>query len=247
MDKQKIVAIAQKVEALAIGFIGVFFFSLGTSYFRERFIYQVPRILIPVFDLLGNVGLAIAMLILGGGIIYYGFTKWKSASDKKSLYWILAAIGLVIGIALANINFNSKKQQEHETVTANPDDFIMKDILWSFTNGKYATQKQFIEDLVKYNLEIGKGEIDPDEIVIESNEVIIYYSYEEDDEQKDEEFHLTADNDKDFTAGELLYKIHNQVVEHLENLDYHFFEGLVNNGTDEQYPDIPYYYLNLGS
>jgi hypothetical protein len=194
---------------------------------------------------LGNVGLAIAMLILGSGIIYYGFTKWKSVSEKKSLYWILVAIGLVVGIALANINFNphksadikeetDKKQQENKTAIANPNDFLMKNILWSFTGGKYATQKQFIEELVKYNLEIDKREIKPDEIVIENNKVIIYYGYEEADNQKDEEFRLTADNNKNFTVSELLYKIHNQVVEHLENLDYHFFEGLVNNGTHDQ-------------
>ena len=109
MDKQKTVNIAQKVESLAIGFIGVFFFSLGTSYFQERFLYRVPRILTPVFDMFGNIGLAIGMLILGGGLIYYGFTKWKSATKKKSLYRILAVIGLAVGVVLANINFNPKK------------------------------------------------------------------------------------------------------------------------------------------
>jgi hypothetical protein len=38
MDKQKIAVIAQKGEALAIGYIGVVFFSLGTTNFQERFI-----------------------------------------------------------------------------------------------------------------------------------------------------------------------------------------------------------------
>ena len=109
MDKQKAVIIARKVEAFAIGFIGVFFFSLGTSYFQERFLYQVPRILIPVFDLLGNVGLATGMLVLGGGLIYYGFTQWKPVAEKKALYWMIAAIGLIVGVALANINFNPNK------------------------------------------------------------------------------------------------------------------------------------------
>jgi len=112
MDKQKTVSIARKVESLATGFIGVFFFSMGTSYFQERFLYRVPRILIPVFDMFGNIGLAIAMLILGGGLIYYGFTEWKTVSERKNLYWILAAAGLIIGIALANINFNPDKSAE---------------------------------------------------------------------------------------------------------------------------------------
>ncbi|MDR1180620.1 MAG: hypothetical protein LBL13_01380 [Bacteroidales bacterium] len=112
MDKQKTVTIARKVESIALGYIGVFFFSLGTSYFQERFLYRVPRILIPVFDMLGNVGLAIGLLILGGGFIYYGFTKWKSVTEKKSLYWILAVAGLIAGVALANINFNPNKSTD---------------------------------------------------------------------------------------------------------------------------------------
>ncbi|MCL1867623.1 MAG: hypothetical protein FWF72_01560 [Paludibacter sp.] len=112
MDKQKTVITARKVESLAIGFIGICLFSLGTSYFQERFIYRVPRILTPVFNLFGNVGLAIGMLILGGGLIYYGFTKWKSVAEKKNLYWILAVIGLAAGIALANINFKPNKSAD---------------------------------------------------------------------------------------------------------------------------------------
>ena len=114
MDKQKVAGIARKVESLAYGYIGIFFISLGTSYFQEQSLYQVPRILIPIFNILGNIGLAIGMLILGGGLIYYGFTKWKSLTEKKTLYLILAAIGLVAGIALANINFNSNKSKSAE-------------------------------------------------------------------------------------------------------------------------------------
>jgi len=112
MDKQKVVSIARQVESLAIGFIGVCFFSIGTSYFQEQFLYRVPRILIPVFDMFGNIGLAIGMLILGGGLIYYGFTKWKSVAEKKSLYWILAVIGLAAGVALANINFKPNRSAD---------------------------------------------------------------------------------------------------------------------------------------
>jgi MFS family permease len=109
MDKQKI---ARQVEALAEGFIGIFILSLGTSYFQERFLYRVPRILIPVFDLFGNVGLAIGMIILGGGILYYGFTLWKSVSASPKLYLILALIGLIAGLALANIELNPNKSAE---------------------------------------------------------------------------------------------------------------------------------------
>lgn len=141
-----------------------------------------------------------------------------------------------------------ENRQADTPVIADPNDFLMADILWSFTGGKREAQKLFVEELVRYNLEIDERKINPDEIVEESREVIVAFAYvNEDDEDKDCELRLTADSDEGFTAGELLYKIHNAVVADLEEGDCHFFEGLVENGVHEQYPDIPFYYLNLGS
>lgn len=59
MDQQKVVTVAHRVRALAIAFVGCGFLSYGTSYFNERLVYEVPRILVPVYDLLGKVGLAV--------------------------------------------------------------------------------------------------------------------------------------------------------------------------------------------
>jgi hypothetical protein len=143
-----------------------------------------------------------------------------------------------------------EKPENRQTDTpaiAGDDGFMMENILWSFTGGKRGTQEQFVEELVRYNLETDGREIDPDEIVETGQEIIITFAYEEDGEQKDGEFRLTADCGNGFTAGELLYKIHNRVVEHLEVLDYHLFRGLPDNGTHDEYPGIPFYYLNLGS
>ncbi len=155
-------------------------------------------------------------------------------------------------IAYFNANLSPRidlqeKQQEDDRAGANPNDFLMADILWSFTGGKRSSQEAFKEELVRYNLEVGKREIDPDEIVEESGEVIVLLAYEDEDGDRVGEFRLTADNGESFTLGEILYKIHNHVVECLDGLDYHFFEGLLDNGPHEQYPDIPFYYLNLGS
>ena len=54
-----------------------------------------------------------------------------------------------------------EQQKKSEVVTANPDGFMMEDILWSFCGGKYNTQEQFVEELIKYNLEIDGREINP--------------------------------------------------------------------------------------
>jgi hypothetical protein len=109
MDKEKVAVVAHKVRAAAIGFIGVIFFGMGTSYFSERLIYRMPRILGPVFDLLGNVGLAVAMLILGGGLIWWGFSRWRAVEGKPSLYWVLAAVGLIASVVLFNVDLKPRK------------------------------------------------------------------------------------------------------------------------------------------
>ncbi|MDR2475972.1 MAG: hypothetical protein LBD45_08960 [Bacteroidales bacterium] len=110
MDKQQIFIAAEKVKSFGIALVGIVIFSLGTSYFQERLLYRVPRILIPVYDLLGNIGLATGMLLLGGAFIAYGYTKWKKVSQKKSIYWIIAIAGMLVGSMLANIDFKSSKE-----------------------------------------------------------------------------------------------------------------------------------------
>ena len=101
MEKEKIVANAEIVKSFAIGFIGICFTSIGATYFEEQAVYRVPRILLPVFDILGNVGLAVCMIVLGIGFIFYGFTKWKKYSQKKMLYPIIVVPTLILVIFLA--------------------------------------------------------------------------------------------------------------------------------------------------
>ncbi|MCL1937952.1 MAG: DUF308 domain-containing protein [Candidatus Azobacteroides sp.] len=114
MEKTKILMIAKRTEALVIGFIGVFFFSMGTSYFQERLIYRIPRILIPIYEWGGSSALAIGMLLLGIALIVWGFSSWISTKGKKSLYGILAILGLIAGVFFANYNFKSSKNVMQE-------------------------------------------------------------------------------------------------------------------------------------
>ena len=112
MEKEKVVRTAERVKAIAAALIGICLFSFGTSYFQERFVYRVPRILLPVFDLFGGTGLAVGMLILGGGIIFYGYTKWKSTTLKQWPYWVVAVIGLAVGVFFANREAEPGKSAE---------------------------------------------------------------------------------------------------------------------------------------
>ncbi len=67
------------------------------------------------------------------------------------------------------------------------------------------------------------------------------------EDEEDMNLTIEANNGKYFTAGEILWKIHNSVVEDLDEDDKHFFEGLtLYTGTDRQ-ADGPIYQLNVGS
>lgn len=86
--------IAEKVKSLAMGFIGSMFIALGFSYFSEQAYYRVPRILIPIYNLLGNIGLAIGLLILGAILLYVSYTKFKNNEGRPAI--ILTVLPLFI-------------------------------------------------------------------------------------------------------------------------------------------------------
>lgn len=100
MDEQKTVTIAHKVRAFAGGFVGVIIFAIGTTLFEERLVYRIPRVLSLVFDLLGNVGTAIGMLLIGAGFIWWGLSKWKDAGGKTAVYAVCMLVGLAAAIPL---------------------------------------------------------------------------------------------------------------------------------------------------
>jgi len=126
---------------------------------------------------------------------------------------------------------------------------LMTDVYWGFYGGKYDSCDVFIREVIEYNKNFDKKWI-PEEIVFAGTNVSIQYSYwdDENEEEEEDDFDLVADNKTCFSAGELLYKIHNQVVEKLEDDDHHFFEGLTLwEGENYNNPNSPLYFLNQGS
>ena len=97
----------------------------------------------------------------------------------------------------------------------------------------------------EYHEELDADGWQPEEVVLACKEVTVQYAYWEEEDETEEDFRLTADGDG-FTAGELLFKIHNRVVGHLENEDHHFFEGL-SLYKDAAPENRPFYFLGLGS
>jgi len=66
------------------------------------------------------------------------------------------------------------------------------------------------------------------------------------DEQIEPVVEFSSDDGKAFTAGELLFKIHNAVVDQLREINHHFFEGLGLH-SHQTAGKPPLYVLNQGS
>ncbi len=125
---------------------------------------------------------------------------------------------------------------------------IMSNVYWGFYGGKYKTKNEFITEVIKYNKNLNNP-WNPDEIILNLKVVTIQYSYWDDNEEEEIEdnFDLYAEAST-FTSGELLFEIHNHVVERLEDDDHHFFEGLTLwDGENYGNPNVPLYFLNQGS
>ena len=134
---------------------------------------------------------------------------------------------------------------------------LFKEIYWSFSEPLFDTQNEFRDALKTYHKTIGyKTGLPPikwEEVVIESPVVGIQcaiFPSTEDEEIMEPQKELTADNGKNFTAKELLFKVHNLVgVPYLADEDNRFFEGLTfATEEDPSFPDgTPVYFLDTGS
>ncbi|WP_035906810.1 hypothetical protein, partial [Fusobacterium necrophorum] len=93
---------------------------------------------------------------------------------------------------------------------------IMANVYWGFYGGKYHTLEAFVSQVKRYNEDFGI-DWNPDEIVFEAEALTVQFVHwdKETGEETEEDFDLHADK-KAFTAGELLFKIHNHVVEKLD-------------------------------
>ncbi|CAM4412883.1 hypothetical protein [Zobellia nedashkovskayae] len=129
---------------------------------------------------------------------------------------------------------------------------LLNDVLWNFKDKTYSSLSEFLIALLTYNENIfGEDfEFDKDEKVLESTQVVIQYSYWDEEKEDDIEpdFLLTADNGEFFTQGELIFKVHNKVQEKLQDQDNSFFEGLLLwEGENPNNPNVPLYFVMQGS
>lgn len=128
---------------------------------------------------------------------------------------------------------------------------IMQNILWNFGTKPFESKQTFIVELEGYNKEVTGQEfsIDLESPVLNSTRVVIQYMFFDDQEEEIEpSFLLEADNSNFFTQDELLYKVHNVVYTKLKDQNHKFFEGLLLwEGENPNYPEVPLYFVQLGS
>lgn len=85
-----------------------------------------------------------------------------------------------------------------------------------------------------YELQIrGTATWRPDRIAFRRPRIAVQYRCRRGSEQMGRLVELSCDNGEVFTAGELLFKVHNAVVEDLRDGGHHFFEGLEFSGLRE--------------
>jgi hypothetical protein len=112
-----------------------------------------------------------------------------------------------------------------------PDATLPKEVLprayWSFSGAPFAERAAFDEKVRQYQMTIGGQDTwQPEQIVIPYPRIRVFYMCWHGDEQVEPVIELVSDNGEFFTAGELLFKVHNAVVEQLREINHHFFEGL---------------------
>jgi len=107
--------------------------------------------------------------------------------------------------------------------------YVLNNFYWSFIGSKYSCQSNFEHTLIDYQVSIQGDEFNQESlyepVIIEPSIRVKYWCYEG-ETQIEPIIQLSTENGLAFTALELIYQLHNAVVEQLNNIDHHFFEGL---------------------
>jgi len=123
----------------------------------------------------------------------------------------------------------------------------LQDIGWSFVGGRFRDRGSFEDSLRRYQVRLGNPDtLEPGELAILSPVIRVQFMCWDGDEQIEPIVTFTAENGVAFSVGDLLFQLHNAVVEKLEGMDHHFFEGLALVSSPASEP-TPLYRLRQGS
>ncbi len=132
---------------------------------------------------------------------------------------------------------------------------LLDDVLWDFRSKEvYASQEKFnaavwqhYRDIHKFAEEIHVDDWKPDRFALGCSGIIVRY-FADPIGASEGAFHtitLKSSDERGFSAGELLFGLHNAAVVHLGESGHHIFEGLTLAGTNSL--DMPVYQMIGGS
>lgn len=134
----------------------------------------------------------------------------------------------------------------HLAYNQNTSRYVMNDVHWNMGGEKYFSRAEFDEAVLQYRLDASiSGYWDPAMIAVLSPCIRIE-RIDWDSEDLNSMLEFKSDNGLWFNEGELLFKIHNAVVEQCNDSDHSFFEGIELHRTQEP-GKPPLYCLMLGS
>jgi hypothetical protein len=124
---------------------------------------------------------------------------------------------------------------------------VLNGVCRSFIGSPFSSRAVFDSKVRQYQIDICKKDTwRPDQVVIPCPCIRVVYRCWERDEQIEPVIELASENGESFTAGDLLFQLHNAVVEHLREIDHHFLEGLVLHSRQVD-GKPPLYVLRQGS
>lgn len=124
---------------------------------------------------------------------------------------------------------------------------VLPELCWSFIGPAFSSRSDFEDAVRAYQVLIRKrDDWRPETVVLPRAAVRVRYQCLRDDELADAEVLLTSRDGSPFTAGELLFLVHNAVIADLREMNHHFFEGLSLAGHPAA-GEPPTYRLEQGS
>lgn len=123
---------------------------------------------------------------------------------------------------------------------------LLCDVSWTFRGEPFIDRAAFDAAVAEYQDTRRGEEWRPNDVILHAARVRVspdVHWYLSDDHPVAE---FTADNGRSFTAGELLYKIHNRFVSDLRQMDHQYFQGLELDKYEAP-GNSPLYDLDLGS
>ena len=130
---------------------------------------------------------------------------------------------------------------------AKPPHDILQDLPWSFHDQQRYADPRAFDAAVRRHVDAIGGTWHPTDRAIAATSVRVRYegvTHPDADEYEEMEVTLASDDPRGFTNLELLFKLHNAVVDHLSAVDHCYFEGLVLEDTVD---GTPLYEMTQGS